>query len=352
MKEVAVAIVSKRVVIGGVDTHADTHVVAALDWVGGLLGVESFPVSAAGYTALLRWLRRQGTVSLVGVEGTGSYGAGLTRYLAAAGIRVVEVNHSDRQSRRLSGKSDPLDAISAARAAQSGQARGKSRGRDGSVEAIRVLVVAKRSARTERIATINQCRSLVFTGPEDIRARFSGHSTGALVDELVGLRPKAGEIVGYSTRIALRELARRVEFLEAQGDRLDELLSPLVTLRAPSLLALYGVGVDTAAALLVAAGDHPERLRSEAAWAHLCGAAPVPSGSGKTSGRLCLNTAGDRHANHALWRIVFTRMSAHTDTRVYVERRSKEGKSKQEIMRCLKRYVARETFPHLRSAIA
>ncbi len=345
------AIVSKPVVTGGVDTHADTHVAAALDRVGGLLGVESFPVNPAGYTALLRWLRRHGTVTLVGVEGTGSYGAGLTRHLAAAGVTVVEINRADRQDRRLSGKSDTLDAISAARTALSGKGR-KPRGRDGSVEAIRVLVVAKRSARSERIASINQARSLVFTGPEDIRARYARHSTKVLLAELAGLRPRAGDVVGYTTRIALRELARRVEFLDDQADRLDELLVPMVTLRAAGLLKLYGVGVDGAAALLIAAGDHPERLRSEAAWAHLCGAAPVPSSSGKSSGRLVLNTAGDRQANHALWRIVLTRMSAHPDTRVYVERRTKEGKSKQEIMRCLKRYVARETFPHLRSAIA
>jgi transposase len=351
-KEVAMAIVSKRSVIGGVDTHADTHVAAALDQVGGLLGVEAFPVTAAGDKALLSWLRRFGTITVVGVEGTGSYGAGLSRHLAAAGVRVVEVNRSDRQARRLSGKSDPLDAISAARAAQSGRAHAQSRGRDGSVEAIRVLMVAKRSARSQRIATINQARSLIFTGPDDLRARFAGHTTAALVAQLAVLRPRSGEIVGYATRLALRELARRVEYLDDQADRLDELIIPLVTLRAPTLLNLYGVGPDSAAALLVAAGDHPERLRSEAAWAHLCGAAPVPSSSGKTNGRVQLNTAGDRQANHALWRIVLTRMSSHPATRVYVERRSKDGKSKPEIMRCLKRYVARETFPHLRSAIA
>ncbi|MGH9067043.1 MAG: IS110 family transposase [Acidimicrobiales bacterium] len=348
------AIVSNRarVVIGGVDTHADLHVAAALDGVGGLLGVEAFPVTVAGYTALLAWLRRFGTVAKVGVEGTGSYGSGLSRHLAAAGVAVVEVNSSSRQARRRSGKSDTLDAIAAARQALSGEAKAASRGRNGSVEAIRVLTVAKRSARSERIATINQARSLVFTGPEDLRARFVGHGTDTLIAELAGLRPRPGDVVGYATRITLRELARRVEYLEAQTDRLDELLAPLVALRAPSLLRVYGVGVDTAAALLVAAGDHPERLRSEAAWAHLCGAAPVPYSSGKTSGRLHLDAGGDRHANHALWRIVFTRMAAHPATRAYVERRSKEGLTKQAIIRCLKRYVARETFPHLRSAIA
>lgn len=346
------AIVETRVVTGGVDTHADAHVAAALDGIGGLLGTESFSVSAAGYSQLLAWLASHGTVVKVGVEGTGSYGAGLSRHLAAAGVTVVEVCSPNRQERRRTGKSDTLDAVAAARAALSGQAASASRGRSGTVEAIRVLTVAKRSARGQRIATINQARSLVFTGPEDIRARFAAHTTTRLIAELAVLRPRSGEPVGYSTRVALRELARRVHYLEDQADRLDELIVPLVTARAPSLLAVYGVGVDTAAALLVAAGDNPERLRSEAAWAHLCGVAPVPSSSGKHSGRLVLNTAGDRHANHALWRIVFTRMSAHPDTRSYVQRRTLEGKSKQEIMRRLKRYVARETFPHLRSAVA
>ncbi len=344
-------IVETRAVTGGVDTHAETHVASALDGIGGLLGTASFPVSAAGYGELLDWLASHGTVVKVGVEGTGSYGAGLARYLAAAGVMVVEVCCPNRQERRRTGKSDTLDAVAAARATLSGQAASASRGRSGTVEAIRVLTLARRSARSQRIATINQARSLVFTGPGDIRGRFAAHSTHRFIAELAVLRPRSGEPVGYSTRVALRELARRVRYLDDQADRLDELIIPLVTARAPGLLALYGVGIDTAGALLVAGGDHPERLRSEAAWAHLCGAAPIPSSSGKHSGRLVLDTAGDRHANHALWRIVFTRMSAHPDTRAYVERRTLEGKSKQEIMRCLKRYVARETFPRLRSAV-
>ncbi len=252
------AIVETRVVTGGVDIH----VAAALDHIGGLLGVEAFPVSVTGYARLLAWLRRFGTIEVVGIEGTGSYGAGRSRHLAAAGVAVVEVNRSDRQDRRRSGKSDTLDAISAARSALSRRARGVSRGRDGSVEAIRVLVVAKRSARGQRIATINQARSLVFTGPDEIRARFVNHSTADLIAKLAVLRPRPGEVIGYSTRIAVRELARRVEWLDAQADRLDELIVALVSLRAPGLLGLYGVGVDCAAALLVAAGDHPERLAS------------------------------------------------------------------------------------------
>ena len=343
----ALTIVETRAITGGVDTHADVHVAAALDPVGGLLGVREFPVTPAGYACLLGWLAGFGTVCLVGIEGTGSYGAGLARHAAAAGIRVVEVDRSDRQDRRRQGKSDPLDAVSAARAAQSGRAVGAPKGRDGTVEAVRALMVAQRSARADRIQTINQARSLIVTGPDDLRARFAGHTPAALVADLASLRPRPGSTVGYATRIALRELGRRAEFLDTQLDRLDELIVPLVTAHAPGLLALYGVGPHTAALLLIAAGDHPERLRSEAAWAHMCAAAPIPASSGKTV-RHRHGPGGNRQANHALWRIVFTRMGSHPATRAYVERRTQEGKSKKEIMRCLKRYVAREVYPHLR----
>jgi transposase len=344
----AVTIVGDRPVItGGVDTHADAHVAAALDPIGGLLGVREFPATAAGYAALLGWLGGFGDVALVGVEGTGSYGAGLARHLAAASIRVVEVDRADRQDRHRQGKSDPLDAVSAARAAQSGRASGVPKGRDGAVEAIRALMVAKRSARHERTQAINQARALIVTGPDELRGRFAGHSPAALVDAIAALRPRPGDVPGYAIRVALRELGRRAQFLDAQLGRLDELIGPLVTARAPGLLGLHGVGPDTAALLLVAAGDHPERLRSESSWAHLCGVAPIPASSGKTS-RHRLNRGGNREANHALWRIVITRMSSHPATRAYVARRTKEGLSKKEIIRCLKRYVAREVYHQLR----
>jgi transposase len=339
----------RRAITGGVDTHAGTHVAAALDPIGGLLGVREFPVTPAGYARLLGWLGGFGTVTLVGIEGTGSYGAGLARHVTAAGVRVVEVDRSDRQDRRRQGKSDPLDAVSAARAAQSGRARGAPKGRDGAVEAIRALMVAKRSARAERTQTVNQARALIVTGPDDLRARFARHTVAALVSGMASLRPRPGSTVGYATRIALRELGRRAEFLDGQIERLDELIIPLVTARAPALLALHGVGPDTAALLLIAAGDHPERLRSEAAWAHLCAVAPIPASSGKVT-RHRLNPGGNREANHALWRIVITRMSNHPVTRAYVERRTAEGLSKKEIIRCLKRYVAREVYRHLRAA--
>ena len=323
------------------------HVAAALDPIGGLLGVQEFPATLAGYTSLLDWMGGFGTVALVGIEGTGSYGAGLARHVTAAGIRVVEVDRSDRQDRRRQGKSDPLDAVSAARAALSGRARGAPKGRDGSVEAIRALMVAKRSAAGERTQTNGQARALVLTGPEDLRARFARHTPAALVAGLASLRPRPGDVVGYATRIALRELGRRAQFPGGQLRRLDQLIVPLVTARAPGLLALYGTGPNTAALLLIAAGDHPGRLRSEAARGHLCAAAPIPASSGKVT-RHRLNPGADRQANHALWRIVFTRMGSDAATRAYVERRAKEGKSKAEIIRCLKRYVARQVYPYLR----
>jgi transposase len=236
----ALTIVETRAITGGVDTHADVHVAAALDPIGGLLGVKEFPATAAGYASLLSWLGGFGIVCLAGIEGTGSYGAGLARHVTTAGVRVVEVDRSDRQDRRRQGKSDPLDAVSAARAAQSGRARGAPKGRDGAVEAIRALMVARRSAAGERTQTINQARALVLTGPDDVRVRFAGHTAAALVAGLASLRPRPGSTVGYATRISLRELGRRAQFFDTQLERLDELIVPLVTARAPGLLASTG----------------------------------------------------------------------------------------------------------------
>jgi transposase len=346
----AVTIIEEtRPVTGGVDTRAGTHVAAALDPAGGLPGVGEFPATAVCCARLPGWLGGFGTVCLAGIEGTGSYGAGLARHVTAAGIRVLEVDRSGRQDRRRQGKSDPLDAVSAARAAQSGRARGAPKGRDGAVEAIRTLMVAMRSAAGERTRTISQARALVLTGPDDLRARFAKHTAAALVAAIASLRPRPGGAAGYATRVALRELGRRAVFLDGQLERLDELIVPLVTAHAPGLPARYGAGPSTAALLLIAAGDHPGRLRSEAAWAHLCGAAPIPASSGKVT-RHRLNPGGDRQASHALRRIVFTRLGSDPATRAYAERRTAEGKSKAEIIRCLKRYVAREVYPHLRPA--
>jgi transposase len=330
-----------------VDTHSGVHVAAALGPVGGLPGTREFPAAAGGYAGLLSWLGKFGDVALAGVEGTGSYGAGLARYLAARGVRVVEAGRAGRQDRHRGGKSGPLDAVSAARAALSGRAAGEPEGRDGAVEAIRALMAAKRSARQERTQSVNQARALILTGPDELRARFAGKRAGALAEAAAALRPRPGDAAGYALRIALRELGQRVEFPGAQTGRLDDLIVPLVTARAPGLLSLYGVGPDTAAMLLIAAGGRPGRLRSEAAWAHMFAVAPIPASSGKTR-RHRLNRGGNREASHALWRIVITRMSAHPPTRAYVERRTAEGLSNKDIIRCLNRYVAREVYPCLR----
>lgn len=336
-----------RAVTGGVDTHLDVNVAAALDDIGGLLGVEEFTTDTAGHRQLLRWLESFGTVALVGVEGTGSYGVGLARSLRAAGVAVVEVDRPNRLVRRRQGKSDPVDAVEAARAAQSGRASGAGKTRDGNVEAIRALTIAKRSARSTKIKTLNQIRHLGFCAPDPLRQRFQGLSRTAIASEAAALRPRAdGDAVTFATKTAMRMLGRRVLALDEEKAELDTLMGDLVAKTAPELLAVFGVGVDTAAILLVAAGDNPERLRNEAAWAHLCGVSPIEASSGKVIRRR-LNRSGDRQANHALWRIAITRMSSEPRTRDYVTRRLEEGKSKAEIIRMLKRYIAREIYRQL-----
>jgi len=338
---------TSRPVTGGVDTHLDLNVVAALDSIGGLLGVAEFSTDARGHDDLLVWLSGFGQIAKVGVEGTGSYGAGLARFLREAGVEVFEVDRPNRQARRRKGKSDIVDAIEAARAAQADRQLGAAKTRDGNVEAIRALVVAKRSARSTKIKSLNQIRHLGFTAPEEIRQSLQGLSAHTVAHKCAGMRPRAGsDAVVFATKTALAALGRRVLALDAETAHIDKLLDPLVAQTAPRLLEVFGVGTDTAAALLIAAGDNPDRLRSEAAWAHLCGVAPIQASSGKIT-RWRLNRGGDRQANSALWRIVICRMSNDPRTRAYVARRSDEGRSKGEIIRVLKRYVAREIYPIL-----
>ncbi len=333
-------------VTAGADTHRDQHVVAALDERGGQLGVRSFPTTPAGYRHALAWLRGFGAVERVGVEGTGSYGAGLARYLHAEGVTVVEVNRPNRQLRRSHGKSDPVDAVAAARAAQSGEATGQAKPRTGAVEAIRALRVARRSAGRGRTAALSQMRALLVSGPDDLRETLRGSTVSKLVTTAARFRPADPTTAAGATRFALRELARQVQSLEAECERLDAVLEPLVAATAPELVASFGVGTDTAGALLVSVGDNPPRLRSEAAFAHHCGVAPIDASSGLTTRRR-LNRGGDRIANQALWRIVMVRMVHEPRTRTYVERRTRAGRSKREIIRSLKRYVARELYRHL-----
>jgi transposase len=333
-------------ITAGVDTHLDVHVAAALDDRGGLLGVEPFPTTPLGYRRMLSWLRSFGEVELVGVEGTGSYGAGLTRHLLGEGVRVVEVDRPNRQRRRRRGKSDPQDAITAARAAQSGDARGEAKTRDGNVEAMRVLRVARNSARKARTQTLNQMRAIVSTAPESIRAELRDLNVYRLLEQAAAYRPGARRDLASLTKLTLRMLARRAQALEAEVAELDAILGPLVAETAPDLVARVGIGTDSASALLVAAGDNPVRLRSEATFAHLCGASPLDASSGKHE-RHRLNRGGDRQANAALWRIVVTRMVCDPRTRHYINRRMKEGRTKKEAFRCLKRFIAREVYNHL-----
>ena len=336
-----------RTVTGGIDTHGEVHVAAALDEVGGLLGAESFEANPDDYSSLLAWLSTFGDVTRVGIEGTGSYGAGVARFLARAGVEVVEVDRQNRQARRQSGKSDPLDAVEAARAALSGRAHGQAKSRDGSVEAIRVLVVAKRSARGARTRALTQMRQLTYSAPDQLQSRLEGLPIPQFVAVAQGPRPtRSADPVTAATKASLSSLAHRVADLEEEIAELDARITPLLQATAPELLAVYGVGIDTAAALLAAAGDNPERLRSEAAWAHLCGVSPLQASSGKVT-RHRLNRGGDRQANRALWHIVITRLASDPKTQAYMERRVKDGRSKREVIRALKRYVAREVYRYL-----
>jgi len=337
-----------RSVVGGVDTHADNHVAAAVDQNGGLLGIESFPADQAGYEGLLGWLVSFGDVEQVGVEGTGSWGVGLSQFLHDQEVVVIEVDRLNRQKRRKEGKSDPTDAVAAARAALSGEATVIPKSRNGPVEQIRVLMVARRSARQQRIQTLNQLRHLVFTAPEPIRVRFKDRPKTGLISEAANMRPNRGsDPVTYTTKLMIRNLAKRIKALNTEIAEIDRMLTDLIIQTAPGLFDLYGVGVDTAASLLVTAGDNPDRLSSEGSWAHLCGTTPLPANSGKVTTRFRLNRGGDRQANAALYRIVLTRMSSHEETRRYVTRRRNKGLNTAEIMRCLKRYVARQTYKHL-----
>ena len=332
-------------VTGGVDTHADFHVVAAIDHNGGLLGIESFTADQAGYESLVGWLVGFGEVIRIGVEGTGSYGVGLARFLTA-----IDVDRPNRQLRRRKGKSDPTDAVAAARAALSGSATGAPKHRNGPVEQMRVLLVARRSARQQRIQTLNQLRHLVLCAPEPIRIRFKDRYKTSLVTEAARMRPRQGsDPVIFTTNIVIRDLARRIKALNTEMGNIDRILTALIGDTAPALLELNGLGPDTAASLLVAAGENSDRLHSERSWAHLCGVAPIPASSGKIT-RYRLNRGGDRQANAALYRIVLTRMSNHQQTRAYVTRRRAQGLNTAEIMRCLKRYVARQTYKHLPTA--
>jgi len=338
-------------VTGGVDTHKDTHTAAALDAAGRILGSAQFDATAKGYRELVTWLRGFGQVALVGVEGTGAYGAGLARHLHEQHIPVVEIDRPDRKTRRWQGKSDPVDAEAAARAALAGRRCGVPKQRDGQVEALRLLRIARRSAVEQRSKVQRQIKTMIVTAPEQLRAVLRGLTDNKLIATCAAWRPdgaRTGEPT-VATKLAIRSLARRHQGLTKEITQLEALIDPLVATLAPDLLALNGVGPDVAGQLLVTAGDNPGRLRCEAAFAMLCGAAPLPASSGRTH-RHRLNRGGDRAANSALYRIVICRLRWDQRTQDYMARRTAEGLSKKEIIRCLKRYVAREIYQVLTAA--
>ncbi|WP_331730180.1 IS110 family transposase (plasmid) [Kitasatospora sp. NBC_00070] len=334
-------------VVGGIDTHTDFHQAAVIDSIGRHLATEAFPTDPDGYRQLLEWLHSHGDVMAVGVEGTGAYGAELARFLRGNQVTVVDVDRPDRRARRANGKSDPVDAYAAATAVLSGRAGGTPKTRDGIVEAIRSLRVVRRSAVKSRTQTINQIRGLIITAPAQVRERLRGLSTTALITHLSRSRP-TGELddPARAVRTALRRLARRYQYLSEEINDANAELRPLVAQAAPDLVALPGLGTETAAQFLITAGDNPDRLRSEASFAHLCAAAPIPASSGRTN-RHRLNRGGDRQANNALHTIALVRMRWDPRTQNYVAKRTAEGMSKKDILRCLKRFIAREVYKHL-----
>jgi transposase len=331
-----------------VDTHADVHMAAAVDQVGRVLGTRAFPADAAGYRAALAWMRAHGELAKVGVESTGSYGAGLARYLTGCGIAVAEVIRPNRQARRQRGKSDTADAVAAALAALSGEAAGVPKSRDGAVEPIRALRVARAGAVKARTQAGNQLRDLILTAPEHVRRQLAGLSRERQVDAAARFRLRDLAAPAGGVRAAMASVARRYQDLAAEIARLDAALEELVTHAAPAgFLAKQGVATVVAATLLATVGDNPGRVRKEASFAALCGASPVDASSGKQL-RHRLNRGGDRQANSALWTIAMTRLAHDPRTKAYAARRTTEGKTKKEIIRCLKRYIAREIYKALR----
>jgi transposase len=344
-------------VIGGVDTHKHIHHAAVIDGNGRLLGAREFTSDARGQEALLAWMRSHGAVQAIGVEGTGFYGASLTRFLVAEGQRVVEVNRPNNSARRADGKSDCLDAEQVARAVLAKTATSVPKAKSGPVEVIRILRVTRASAVKSRTQAFLSLHGLLIGAPSPLRDELVKLSKRTLVNRCLRLRPETEDLIelaGDSDRMllagvkrCLRDLARRWKALDEEVKALSRQIKALVEQTAPELTDLFGVAAEIAGQFLVTAGDNPDRIRSEAAFAKLCGAAPQPASSGRTTGRHRLSRSGDRAANSALYMVAIVRLRHHAPTRTYYARRSAEGLSKREIIRCLKRYIAREVFAAL-----
>lgn len=333
-------------VIVGVDTHKDVHVAFAINGLGARLGVWRGPATTTGYEALLSWAHDLGEVAAFGVEGTGSYGLGLTRFLIHHDAVVLEVNRPDRAQRRRHGKDDTLDAEAAARAVLGGTATAIAKPADGIVEMIRLVKIVRDGAVTARSQAMITLKSVLVTAPDDLRDRLEPLTDHALITACAALDSDQVTTPADTARYTLATLARRWLHLHDEIKSHTRHLRRLTTEANPRLVNRFGVGFDTAAEVLIAAGDNPQRIHSEAALAKLFGTAPLPASSGQTT-RHRLNRSGNRQANAALYRVIITRLRWHQPTHDYVARRTAEGRTKREIIRCLKRYLTREIYQDL-----
>jgi transposase len=338
-----------RTVIGGVDTHKDLHVAAVVNEQDRVLGTRSFATTRQGYRQMLTWMRSYGEVQRIGVESTGSYGAGLLRFLQLAGLTVLEVTTPDKQDRRKRGKNDDLDAQNAAHAAFAGKRTVTPRSRDGMIEALRVLVACRKTAVTARRVALQMIQNTIISAPDALRDQLRVMTRMKLVRTLAAWRP---DLTGYreveaAYRISLKSLGRRYLELHDEIADLDVMIAAIVDELAPALVMRNSIGHTGAAQLLLTAGGNPDRMRSEASFAALCGVSPVPASSGKII-RHRLNRGGDRAANSALHIIAIGRLRTDPRTKDYVARRIAEGHSKLDAIRALKRYLAREVFTLIR----
>ncbi len=334
-----------RSIVGGVDTHKDLHVAAVVDDLDRVLDTQSFATTRQGYRMMLAWMRSFGELRRVGIESTGSYGAGLLRYMQSADVEVLEVTTPDRHDRRKRGKNDDLDAANAAHAAFAGQRTVTPRSRNGMVESLRVLKACRKSAVNARRIALQMIQNTIIAAPDRLRDQLRSMTRMQLIRTLAAWRP---DLTAYrdleaAYRISLKSLARRYLELHDEIADFDVMIAAIVQELAPELIARNSIGHNSAAQLLLTAGDNPERLKSEASFAALCGVSPVPASSGKTV-RHRLNRGGDRAANSALHIIAIGRLRTDERTKTYVARRVAEGHSKLEAIRALKRYIAREVF--------
>ena len=331
-------------VVAGVDTHADTHWLCVLDESGRVALSEEFPATAEGYAALADAIGDPTGCAAVGVEGTCSYGAGLADELARRGFRVLEVlnKRKGRKRGRGEGKDDAIDAERAARDVLAADGTSVPKLRGGWVDDLRSLLVARDRCVSAAVEAHAAALSLARCAPEAERRRWEGMKRQAMMDAMAGIEEEGATALGRS----MLALARAWRACSDEAEALEAEMRRVLEEGCPSLLAVYCCGPVSAAQLAVAAGENPSRLRSEASFAMLCGAAPIPASSGKTSGRMRLNRGGDRRANSALHTIAVRRMRYDPGTRAYVERRSSGTRplTKAEVTRCLKRYVAREVY--------